>query len=326
MPSKRSYRAAILLVNTLAAACTDSTRTVSPPQAALPTITRGQFVFLDEWADYQAIFVADSNGVKLKRISPQNSIDRDPAVSPDGKKIAISGSIPNGNGSDLYVMNADGTNRIRITTDPDGTGRMAGWSEQPAWSPDGKRIAFVGYSQNELQIFVMNADGTGIKQITHWEASSASPEWSADGKRILFARDMVGWENKGIFEIDVDGSNVRQLTSGYRDRRPTRSPDGSRIAFVRDFQDSRGMSLFVMGSDATDLKRLADGLYWGANPAWSPDGNSIAFGVTSSSKMCDYYDDGVLYPCGNEFKRVGLDGTIDPAWLLPTAAYVVWQR
>lgn len=284
-----------------------------------PAIMRGQIVFVDNNATYYAISVADSNGARLKTLSYGGSTDFDPAVPADGKKLAFSSFIPFEYGPDIWVMNADGSNRVRLTHTADDSSS----SRSPAWSPDGKRIAFVTSTGVwEHQIFVMNADGSDVQQLTDDdEAYSLAPEWSPDGSRILFSHAANHAENSGIFEMNPDGSNVRQLTSGNFDSEPTRSPDGTRIAFLR------GQSLFVMNADGSSVTALMEeeDVDWDAAITWSPDGKSIVFGILSASKMCwgwDYEE----YACGRDLKRVGLDGKIIPAWGVTGAFNAAWQR
>lgn len=322
----RLDQGAVVAIMMLSASCIDSTEPTpanepTPADGTKPTIApivQGQIVFFENYSAGYAIFLANSDGVRLKRISPQGALDIDPAVSRDGKRIAYSGALPSGDW-DLYVMNADGSNRVRLTNSP-------GADDRPAWSPDGKRIAFVS-SVNSAQIYVVNADGTGLTRLTDSNGNSGSPEWSSDGTRILFDRDLNGWENKGIFSMSPDGANVSQLTSGYRDRHPTWSPDGRRIAFIRELDG--GTELFVMNADGSDTKQLTFGITTVSDPTWSPDGTSIAFGLVSASKMCvdDEYGDGSFsFPCGHDVVRVSLDGVIDPVWVLSSASNAAWQR
>lgn len=324
LPPKFLHRldqGAVVAIMMLSASCIDSTEPTLTEKTVetIQTIARGQIVFFEQEAGY-AIFVAKSDGGRLRRISPQGALDIDPAVSRDGKRIAYTGALPNGDW-DLYVMNADGSDRVRLTNSP-------GADDRPAWSPDGKRIAFMSpFNSTMPQIYIINADGTGLARLTDANGNSGSPEWSSDGTRILFDRDLNGWENKGIFSMSPDGANVRQLTSGYRDRQPTWSPDDSRIAFVRELDG--GTELFVMNADGSDPKQLTFGIRTVSDPAWSPDGTSIAFGFVSASKMCvdDEYGDGSLsYPCGHDVVRVSLEGVIDPLWVLSSASNVAWQR
>ncbi len=286
------------------------------PAAPIAAITRGQMVFVDQSSSAFSIFLADSNGTKLKNLTTGWDAF-DPAVSADGKRIAFSRSARTDYGPDIWVMNADGSNQVRLTHTADANGS----SGSPAWSPDGKRIAFVTSTGVwEHQIFVMNADGTDVQQLTdEEEAYSLSPEWSPDGSRILYSHFANHAENGGIFEMNADGSNVRQLTSGYWATEPTRSPDATRIAFIS------GQSLFVVNADGSNATALASGFDWEGHLTWSPDGKSIVFGINSSSKVCldwDFED----YACGRDLKRVSLEGIVDPAWQLLSAFSLVWQR
>lgn len=304
----------------LSASCADSTEP-APVEETTETnqpIARGQIVFFEDHDSGYTIFVAGSDGVRLRQISPQGALDIHPAVSRDGKRIAYTGAPPNGSW-DLYVMNADGSNRVRLTN-------SFAADDRPAWSPDGNRIAFMStLNSNSPQIYVINADGTGLARLTDANGNSGSPEWSSDGTRILFDRDLNGWENKGIFSMSPDGANVSQLTSGSRDRQPTWSPDDTRIAFVREL--AGGAELFVMNADGSNPKQLTSGIKTVSDPAWSPDGTSIAFGFVSDSKICvdDEYGGG-SYACGQDVVRVSLEGVIDPVWVLRSASNVAWQR
>jgi Tol biopolymer transport system component len=139
-----------------------------------------------------------------------------PAWSPDGSRIAFHSEQQAGNW-DIYVMDADGGNITRLTTDP-ATDGFPDWSPDgttgpggstPAWSPDGARIAFDSDRTGRSEIYVMDADGTGAVQVT--TAGGASPDWSLDGTRIVFyaARS----RNTDLYAINPDGSREVRLTS-----------------------------------------------------------------------------------------------------------------
>jgi TolB protein len=133
----------------------------------------------------------------------------------------------------IYVMDADGTNVTRFT--------KAG-AAQPACSPNGRQVAFIGTSLERinssfpLQIFVADANGGNVRMITRTPASTFVPCWSPDGATIVFAIDDFGIRSN-ILQIDQDGSNRGRLTAGPKiDAQPAISPDGSKLAF----QSNRG--------------------------------------------------------------------------------------
>ena len=167
----------------------------------------------------------------------------------------------------VYTMNPDGTDQRRLS---DSGGSM------PAWSPDGKRIAFVSNRAGGYQVFVMNANGTDPTKVTaitgaYW------PTWSPDGKRIAFLGDLP----PDIFVINTDGTGLTNLTNHpARDAWADWSPDGQKIAFASD-RDGPG-DIYVMNADGTGLVRLTVNAAthprgWSMDPAWSPDGGKIAF-------------------------------------------------
>jgi Tol biopolymer transport system component len=295
------------------------------PEAPMVPITHGQIAFLDP--SEGAIFVADSTGRRIQRVS-QTAGALDLAVSPDGKNIAFSKYCDSTQSCrQMYVISVDGIDPLLLQT-----GDTRDHPAHPTWSPDGKLIAFAqqGIGTTADQIFSINADGTGVTQLTH-SGYNLYPEWSPDGSKILLTHSEdapPGGLRYGIYEIDSDGSNLHGLLSGFRDSWPTWSPDGSRIAFIDLNPEGFVFSLVVInadGSNATALKSSPD-FSAAARPAWSPDGKSVTFIVPSASRMCEDIWDFGMVPCGLSAKRVGLDGVIDPRWELPSASYVVWQR
>lgn len=299
------------------------------PETPMVPITHGQIVFLDPW-EQGAIFVADSTGQRLQRVY-QTSGARDLSVSADGLNIAFSTpctfSVPC---SQVYIKTVGREDLLLLET-----GDPVNWPAHPAFSPDGKRIAFVQGrigppGLESRNIYAINADGTGLTQLTQ-SGYNEEPAWSPDGRKIIFTRsenDGTGL-HYGILEMDPDGSNVRELRSGFRDHWPTLSPDGSRIAFVGLNPEDYEMNLFVMNADGSSATILKPGLNRILNNdriAWSPDSKSITFIVNSAARMCEDIWDFGLVPCGQSAKRIGLDGVVDPLWELPSASTLVWQR
>jgi Tol biopolymer transport system component len=140
--------------------------------------------------------------------------DRAPAVSPDGRKIAFV-SFQRGDGEDteIYVIGAgrpEGPDNPAVQLTRNTTNDGA-----PDWSPDGTQIVYGGVRNGNAEILVMNADGSGKKNITHSSAPESGPAWSPDGKQIAF-ESLRGGDSE-IFRMRADGSHRIQLTFNTRD-------------------------------------------------------------------------------------------------------------
>jgi TolB protein len=127
-----------------------------------------------------------------------------PVWSPDGTQIAFS-SNRDGLGANIWVMNADGSNPVQLTGLTD-----AGTSYNPAWSSDGKKIAFASFRNSGQDLYVMNADGTGLTRITDGGPAESRPRWSTRG--IVFHANASG--TPSIFLVNPDGTGLTQLTRG----------------------------------------------------------------------------------------------------------------
>jgi Tol biopolymer transport system component len=187
-------------------------------------------------------------------------------------------------GSELYVMNADGSEQRRLT----GNARPV----TPAWSPDGRAIAFVTDRDGNAEVYVMNVDGSEQRNLTRDPASDREPAWSPDGRRIAFERWHDGSAEIHVMNADGSGpgNQTRYLANGVH---PVWSPGGQRIAFVRKisfmapprvggppgFRILYRPYLYVVDADGSGIRRLTpDPVYGDLSPDWSPDGTTIRFG------------------------------------------------
>ncbi|HSJ86832.1 MAG TPA: protein kinase [Anaerolineales bacterium] len=181
----------------------------------------------------------------------------------------------------IFTVNLDGTNLVQLTNQNIG-------ACQPAWSPDGSRLVFtspchgrsdfVDGSYSDSSLFIMNADGTGIMQLTNVPGADFDPDWSPDGKKIAFTSIRDG--NKQIYTLDMDSLAVTRLTGpdvNVENSQPAWSPDGREIAYLVKRLDT--YQVWVMsstGQDNVQLARSGQSL-WDFQPAWSADGNVILF-------------------------------------------------
>jgi Tol biopolymer transport system component len=210
--------------------------------------------------------------------------------------------IGTGLNADIYVTASNGVGASRITT-------QLGSDADPAWSPDGSRIAFAAERDGNLEIYTMNANGESPVRLTNVPGADYRPAWSPDGARIAFVTARDG--NAEIYVMNADGASPVRLTSNIaRDADPTWSPNGSRIAFSSDRDGSGG--IWVMNADGSGLTRLTSNSLGDSQPAWSPDGTRIAF----SRKRINNSDIFIVNTDGSGLTQLtkGIDNAADPAW------------
>jgi len=199
---------------------------------------------------------------------------------------------------EIYSMNPDGTGVSRLTNSP-------GHDMSPAWSPDGKRVAFVSVRHDpDGEIYVMNADGTGVSRLTYSAGVDGSPAWSKDGKRIAFV-SMRGDPAGDIYIMNDDGTGVTPVTDfDGLDRDPAWSPDGKQIAFVssRDALGAGTSDLYVLTLDGRQVDRLTVMAVNVHDPSWAPGGKQLAFHFSFDPGDADILTTGVFV--------VSADGTL----------------
>ena len=289
-------RAVVLaaLAALLVAGCGGSSQPKGPPALVFVSVKEGDY----------ALYGADANGKhayvltdhKADPSTPEGLFfQNDPAWSRDGTKIAFT-SNRDGR-THVFVMNGDGTGTRRVTDtqhsddhptwSADGrwivfaregalyrvraaggvatrVGKGFGASADPAYSPDGKHIAYdyrrPGFSIKE--IYVMNADGTGIRKVTGLNDVSTYPAWSPDGKTLAFQTSLNGGKNE-IYTVPAAGGTPERVTTSQTDAlQPAWTPDGSGITFSRD-------GALVTITDGKETK-LTSGENNDSAPAWRP--------------------------------------------------------
>jgi hypothetical protein len=211
--------------------------------------------------------------------------------------------------AEIYLIKANGAEATRLTMD-------AATDGEPAWSPDGSRIAFQSNRDGNNEIYVMDADGSNLMRLTNNTGDDSGPTWSPDGTRIAFTSTRGDFPK--IYVMNADGTNVVRLTNRDdvdADFEPAWSPDGQRIAFSGGYSSGDGNDIFVVNVDGSGLTALTSG---GSDddrfPAWSPDGTKIAF-----SRGCWFYCEYDLYVMNADGSDVTLIPIAtcdesDPAW------------
>jgi Tol biopolymer transport system component len=224
--------------------------------------------------------------------------------------------------SEIYSMNADGTNVRRLTHSPkyDGAG---------TWSPDGRKLLF--YSQRTGgEVWVMNADGSRQRNLSRNRAWDSPGTWSPDGRKILFTSNRDG--NNELYVMNADGTGQRILSPAPSSQEWAGgwSPDGRRIAFSTDRDGN--WEIYVMNADGSKPRNIThtptnDGGIPFAGAAWSTDGR-ILFASTRDTRD---QDDPELYSItadGSDVRRltrtVGIEGLLS---ISPDASKLaIWRN
>jgi Tol biopolymer transport system component len=222
---------------------------------------------------------------------------------------------------EIYVVSADGSHQRRLT-------RNATEDAYPSWSPDGTKIAFTrqcwhsnGRSDWDDEIYVMNADGSGQRNLTHTRLwNEWYPAWSPDGTMIALQSDRR--DELDIVVMNADGSGQKVLAqNGLEVGHPTWSPNGKQIAFV-----GTGLTIYVINLNGSGRRRLTDNTkVEGEDPAWSPVAYRIAF-TCVTDLLTHHPVDAIctINPDGSALHRL-TQRAENPAWA-PDGTKMVFTR
>jgi Tol biopolymer transport system component len=202
-------------------------------------------------------------------------------ASGENGRIAFASDRRTGEDLDIWSMRPNGSNPVNLTAD------SAADEFGPSWRPDGRKLAFMSNRvtatnpEGEFEIFVMNANGSGVRQLTANSFDDEFPSWSPDGRTLVFQRDfdpVAGQVDYDLFTMKADGTHQRNLTRspGINDQDADWSPTGRRIAFASERDGD--LEVYTMRPDGARVRQLTtnDGPFDGF-PDWSPDGRKIAF-------------------------------------------------
>jgi Tol biopolymer transport system component len=255
---------------------------------------------------------------------PHDSSDWHPMLSPDGLRIAYT-AYPPGLPSEIFIMNADGTDVRRMTDN-------ASSDERPNWSPDGSHLLFNSNRGENWDIYLMDVETGAIERLTFHEKEDLRASFMPDGRRIVFDSDRTGNDdifimerdsgeasmvqltsdegfdgypepspdgrsiaytsgsggNKNIWLMDTDGGHKRQLTEDPgMDQAARFSPDGGLITFFSN-RDGGHSEIYVMNADGSRKRRLTFALGFDFMPSFSPDGKLIAYDSQQNGRRAIY--------------------------------------
>jgi TolB protein len=253
---------------------------------------------LESLGVFNRIYTVRPDGSRLRRLPFRaRRTLTSPAWSPDGRRLAFvaqRGCRRVDICWDIWTSEPNGRRLRRVVTGCRERDECFG-DDSPAWSPDGRTIAFDRGSRGDRfehrSIHAVGIDGRGLRQLTR-DHYDEDPAWSPDGQTVLFSREPpveheIQWHYAALMLMNADGSGVRAFPGGIRGREPAWAPSGRQIAFishqhrngVRCIKDDCWASgeLYVVNADGTGLKRLSRTAADERSPTWSPDGKWIAY-------------------------------------------------
>jgi TolB protein len=231
------------------------------------------------------IYLSSGPGAPPIRLTTDPGLDRQPAFSPDGSQIAFfstrdSAEFPNPTGdSELYVMDVSGANVRRLTDN-----QASDFA--PAWSPNGKKIAFTSNRDGNNEIYLMRTDKSKVKRLTDDSASDQFPAFAPDGSQIAFQRALG--TNQEIFTLALDDDPATGRTEGtltnltnhpMLDALPDFSPDGTKLTFSSNRGTGGDVDVWTINADGSGAQNMTETLSstndrWSS---WSPQGDRIVF-------------------------------------------------
>ncbi len=255
------------------------------PQTSSSNKQSQRIAFVKRESGVNHIFLMDidstGNGTNIKRLTNDPDPENYPSCSPNGKKISYQRDY---NGAAMYTINIDGTEQQRLSPTP-------GFDVNPSWSPDGTKIIYTRVLGNmvpnqipKTEIHIMNSDGSQDKVVLAQNNFSVEPRWSVNDK-IVFMNKLNSRLN--IFTMNIDGTNLQQLTAQGNNGDPVWSPDGSKISFGSDREGNGKLNIFVMDADGSNVKQLThfNTPYESGDTNWSPDGKKIVFEYDVDGKL-----------------------------------------
>jgi TolB protein len=281
------------------------------------------------------VCVMNADGTNVVTITSGNvepeSYNRNPSWSPDGTKLVFISNRSGSGKTELWTVNSDGSAPVRLTTSvqiaSSDQGPIFSSDLDPAWSPDGSKIAFVSNRSAwaDTELYVMNADGSDPVKLTDDTLDDYMPSWSPDSQKIAFTKS----QGAPIQIINRDGTNLVSVSALAFSSWPAWSPDGSRLAFIQfdTVSPFRGI-VFTANIDGTNKIKVTNSLNGARSPSWAPSSSPPIPTFSISGQVKDTNGDPVSAVTLTIFQVPVLTTQTDAAGVysftgLPTGTYKV---
>ena len=255
-------------------AAPDAPASVSPFPAGLT----GMVAFQSDFDGRSRLYPLDLASGRVTRLGTVGDWhDEEPAWSPDGQRLAFSSTRGGGN-YDIYVMNADGSQPVRLTD-------HSAQEQDPTWAADGQSLFFTGERDGRAEIYRVWLADRRVERLTTGFDRAIMPAASPDGKQLAFAAQTI--INFQVYVLDLQTGQKRQITSGGGACRPAWRPDSREVAYVQlDREPSR---LEAVREDGRDML-VEDPRLWAYYPSYSADGRWMVFSVSPEHHRGEDWD------------------------------------
>jgi len=223
----------------------------------------------------------------------------------------------------IYAMNADGKRQQRFLGEHLPSSASPSnllFETEPAFSPDGKRVAFASNRSGRFEIYVATRGEIAPRRLTSHPGGATEPAWSPDGRAIAF----IGYQPGFLYVVPAAGGKAHRLVADNANASdPAWSPDGASLAFARRTPGTAVTEIWVVHADGRGLRRVTSLGATASSPTWSPDGKRIAFADNIRGRN-DLY---VIGADGSGVRRLTDSPAedIQPAWS-PDGALIAFSR
>jgi len=263
--------------------------------------------FVSDRTGRKEIWVMDPDGRNQRQLTRFGSISTEPAVSPDGSKIAFM-SFAHGSPG-IFVFSVDPPRDLRFYN------QHASVNETPSFTPDGKQIIYASSAPNNscCRIYVAGLDGSGLRPITSSSFIDVEPKVNPKtGSTVVFVSGRSGPQQ--VYLMNIDGTGIERLTPGEGEAsNPSWNPDGQHIAFswTRGFA-AGNWNVFIMDVASRAPTQLTHSEGRNENPSWAPDGTHLAFSSTRTARRYQIF---TMLANGTQVQQLTTQGQNEsPVW------------